>query len=136
MSNDELFEELRAIGLDPRRYAIAGSGPLGVRGIRQINDVDLLCDDGLFAELERTYGRHEGAVSISSTIEAFGSSSFPRDPDVPTVAEQIASAEMIDGLPFVSLDAVLAVKRSKRRPKDLEDIEALRAWLEQRSAAP
>jgi hypothetical protein len=125
VDNKALFESVRALGLERGRYAITGSGPLGIRGIRVINDVDLVVDDELFEELAALHPSAGGRVEVSSTIEAFRESAFPPEPGVPTVAEQIASAETIDGLSFVTLGTVLAIKRSKGREKDRADIATI-----------
>lgn len=49
--------------------------------------------------------------------------------DAPSIAERIAAAEMIDGLPFESLEHVLYYKRKMARDKDLKDVLAIEAWL-------
>jgi hypothetical protein len=41
----------------------------------------------------------------------------------------IAGAEWIDGLPFASLEAVLAWKRAYGRPKDLEHVRLIEGYL-------
>ena len=46
-----LFNELRALNLPGDQYAIFGSGPLGVRGLRDITDVDIIVTPELFAKL-------------------------------------------------------------------------------------
>jgi hypothetical protein len=135
MANDALFDELRALRFDPCRYAITGSGALGIRGLREINDIDLMVDDALFDELAHLYHRNGECVIISDTIEVFRNSSFPEEPGLPSAREQIATAEIIVGLPFVAVETVIAIKTRKGRDKDLVDIDLLRAWTEQQSLA-
>ena len=70
---------------------------------------------------------------ISQDIEILGEGSFygSRGTAQPSVAEQIAQADIIDGLPFVSLRHVLYFKREMKRPKDEQDIAALERLLDQ-----
>ena len=65
----------------------------------------------------------------------FRNSSFPEEPGLPSAREQIATAEIIVGLPFVAVETVIAIKTRKGRDKDLVDIDLLRAWTEQQSLA-
>ena len=58
-ANDAKFAEVRALKLPLDQYAITSSGPLGIRGVRQIGDIDLVLSDGLWSELA---GRQAGAI--------------------------------------------------------------------------
>ena len=72
-------------------------------------------------------------IRISQDVEALSEGSFPEPAEAgqPSVAEQIAQADIIDGLPFVSLRDVLYSKRLMRREKDEPDIAALERLLGQ-----
>jgi hypothetical protein len=72
-------------------------------------------------------------IRISRDIEVLAEGSFygSRETAQPSVAEQIAQADIIDGLPFVSLHHVLYFKREMKRPKDERDIAALERLLDQ-----
>lgn len=135
--NSEKFAALRALDLPVGDYAIAGSGPLGIRNLRAIGDIDLIVTSALWDKLAAKYGvKDENGVKkivlSNGLIEAFGESSFytkPKDPQAPSMAERIAKAEMIEGLPFVSLESVLYFKRKMARDKDLNDIALIEAHL-------
>lgn len=45
------------------------------------------------------------------------------------MAERIAEAEIIEGLPFDSLENVLLYKRKQNRDKDLHDIQLIESHL-------
>ncbi len=45
------------------------------------------------------------------------------------VSDIIAKAEIIDGLPFVTLDTVVKWKKLKGREKDIRDIELIEEFL-------
>lgn len=135
-ANDAKFQLVRELGLPTGRYAITASGPMGVREIREIGDIDLVVDDDLWNELGSAYPiiQEHGVtkIRISQDIEVLSEGSFgPREAGQPSVAEQIAQADSIDGLPFVSLRHVLYFKRKMKREKDERDIAALERFLGQ-----
>jgi hypothetical protein len=135
--NDAKFQLVRDLNLPAGQYAITSSGPVGVREIREIGDIDLVVDDDLWNELASAYPiiQEQGItkIRISQDIEVLAETSFcaPREPGQPSVAEQIAQADIIDGLPFVSLRHVLYFKREMKREKDEQDIAALERLLDQ-----
>jgi hypothetical protein len=125
---EELFDQVRGLGLPAGDYAIFGSGPLVVRGIVEAtNDLDIICR-GEAWELVREAGEIssfdddnecvnllEGRVTFGITWK-YGSFDL---------GELIDSAEIIDGLPFVRLDHVIAYKQAADRPKDREHLARL-----------
>lgn len=137
-ANDAKFQLVRDLNLPVGQYAITSSGPIGVREIREIGDVDLVVDDDLWNELASAYPviQEQGVtrIRISQDIEVLREDSFcaPGETDQPSVTEQIAQADIIDGLPFVSLRHVLHFKRKMGRKKDERDIAALERLLDQR----
>jgi hypothetical protein len=46
---------VRDLDLPVGQYAITSSGPIGVREIREIGDIDLVVDDDLWNELASAY---------------------------------------------------------------------------------
>lgn len=136
-ANDFKFQLVRDLNLPAGQYAITSSGPLGVREIREIGDIDLVVDGDLWSKLASTYPivQEQGVtkIRISPHIEVLGEDSFcdPRETGQPSAAEQIEQADIIDGLPFVSLGHVLYFKRQMGREKDGRDIAALERLLDQ-----
>ncbi len=136
--NDAKFQLVRDLNLPLGRYAITSSGPLGVREIREIGDIDLIVDNDLWDELADAYPATEKhgvtVIRISPDIEVIGlgSSDEPGEAGQPSVAEQIAQADIIGGLPFVNLRHVLYFKRQMNREKDQPDIAALERLLDRR----
>ena len=134
--NDAKFQLVRDLDLPVGQYAITSSGPLGVREIREIGDIDLIVDDDLWNELAAAYPatQKDGVtvIRLSPDIEVIGTGLFgePEEPGQPSVAEQIAQADIIDGLPFVSLRHVLYFKRQMNREKDQRDIAVLERLLD------
>jgi hypothetical protein len=54
-ANDTKFQLIRDLDLPVGQYAITSSGPIGVREIREIGDIDLVVDDDLWNELATAY---------------------------------------------------------------------------------
>lgn len=139
--NQLRFEAIKKLNLPLGQYAITGSGALGIRNLREINDIDLIVTLELWKSLAATYGvtdtnSVEKITFPKEAIEAFREGSFyaaPKDEDAPTVAERIAKAEVIDGLPFESLEHVLYYKQKMGREKDLKDVQAIEEWLKSSS---
>jgi len=128
--NQKLFDAVRECDLPIGQYLITGSGPMGIRGLRKINDIDLLVSDKLWGKLAKQYGITEknGIKKIViGEIEAFGSESFPEEAGI-SVAKRLADAEIIEGLPFESLEHAIMFKQMQGRDKDLRDIDLLTSY--------
>ncbi len=136
MNNQEKFAILKGLNLPTNEYAITASGPLGIRNLREINDVDIIVTPKLWDSLASKYGVTDtGSVKkiiLNEMIETFCEDSFytdQKDPNAPTVAERISQREIIAELPFDSLENVLHYKRKLRRAKDLSDIFLIERFL-------
>ena len=138
--NSAKFEALKKHNLPADQYAITGSGPLGIRNLREIGDIDIIVTQKLWDELAEKYGvtvtdAVNKIVFAGDNIEAFRN--YHQGPlnaeqkfhDAPSIAERIAAAEIIDGLPFESLKHFLYYKRKMARDKDLKDVLAIETWL-------
>ena len=128
--NHKKFAALKAFNLPIGEYMITGSGALGIRNLREIGDIDIVVSPSLWEILAEKYGitqenGHKKIVFPGDLIEAFGEDSFYADQgstDIPKLADRIALADIIDGLPFECLEHVLYYKRKMGREKDLKDI--------------
>ena len=109
--------------LPPGTYAVFGSGPLAAHGlIDDIGDLDVIVR---YVAWDRVRGigtivmhGNDQVVELDNGL-TFGRSWAYGDVDIDQLIED---AEIIDGLPFVRLDAVLAYKRIAGRPKDVKHI--------------
>jgi len=133
--NLQLFEKFKKLNLPIGHYAITSSGPMGIRDIREISDIDIICDQKLWEELSTKYkATTENKVSkmhITDNVEALYEGSFFYNfcTDAPSVEKQIAQCEMIDGLPFVDLKYILFFKKKLGRDKDKEDVKLINDYL-------
>lgn len=133
--NRPKFAAIKSLNLPIGQYAITGSGTLGIRNLRPINDIDIIVTKDLWNLLEKNYGitdeQHiKKIVFPGGIVEAFSEDSFyttPKEPNAPTINDRIANAEIIDELPFEALDHVLYYKRKMGRTKDIQDIAMIEA---------
>lgn len=135
-NNEQKFLDLKALNLPLGQYAITGSGPMGIRNLREIGDIDIIVSLKLWNTLSEKHGVIDtGTVKkialLGEEVEALGPNSFytlPISADDPTFSDRITNAEIIDGLPFESLEHVIYYKRKMGREKDLHDIQIIQAW--------
>ncbi len=138
-TNQKKFLAIKKLELPIGQYAITGSGPMGIRKLREIGDIDIIVNSELWGILSEKYGvvEENGVIKIvfsEDNIEALGKNSFcklQKDPNLPSVADRIQQAEIIEGLPFESLDHVVYFKRKMGRDKDLKDIQTIEAYRSQ-----
>ena len=128
MSASDLFDRLRALDLPLGDYAVFGSGPLAIRSIiDDPTDLDVLCRDRAW-ELVASRGTptqlEDGTeiVVLHGGLLTFGRSWAIGDVDVDSL---IDTAEVIDGLPFVRIEHVVAYKRERLTPRDREHLELI-----------
>ena len=127
----ELLDMVRSLELPVGDYAIFGSGPLIVRGIIEAtNDLDIIARGETWDRVRRvgeisTFDDDNECVSLFDGQITFGVTwkygSFDLD-------ELIDTAELIDELPFVRMEHVIAYKEAADRPKDRQHIAVLRRW--------
>lgn len=136
MINRQKLDAFKALELPLGQYVITGSGPLGIRNIREIGDIDLIVTDKLWDDLSIKYGvtLKEGKQSIvirEGQVEAYRRWTYRNSTEPgPTVEEMIAGADLIEGLPFMSLKHTIFCKRDLGREKDFKDIALIEEWLE------
>lgn len=120
--NDKLFNELRALNLPSDQYVVFGSGPMGIRGMREIHDVDIFVTEKLWQALLKNNNSENGkSLRLTANIEAIREW-FPGEWKV---EELIAGADIIDGIRFAKLEMVYAWKVQRKAPKDEKDLELL-----------
>ena len=140
-SNEEKFSALKKFHLPIDQYAITGSGPLGIRNLKKIGDIDLIVTPKLWAALAEKYGVTEAngmkkIVFPGGGIEAFSedSAAASAEDQMPTMARRIQEAEIIDELPFDLMENVLRYKRQMAREKDLKDILLIEQWIRKKTS--
>jgi hypothetical protein len=114
-------------------FAIFGSGPLLAHGLRRsVGDLDIVVSDAAWDRVAG-YGLPAAGSVNGAPMSAFwgGLIQFSAGwiSDDWDVSGLIARADVIGGLPFATLADVLRYKEILDRPKDREDIRAIREHL-------
>lgn len=135
MSFKDLLRQLDTLNLPIGHYAIFGSGPMAVRGLRESHDIDLLVSKALFEEFSQKPGWTAKTADckaekiVNGDIEMINEWK-PGNWDTETL---IREAELIDGVPYVRLEEVMKWKAIYGRQKDLDDIALLEEYLKKTS---
>lgn len=130
MTNQEMFRKVKELDLPIGKYALFGSAPLGIRNLKDCHDVDIIVTEDLWNQY-KTRGWEVRSMPHGSEFLCNGDLELWKDwkPGEWNIAELIDTAEVIDGLPFVTLDRVLKWKELSGREKDLRDIELIREYM-------
>ena len=124
----ELLRKLKRFNLPESKFAIFGSGPLGVRGLRQIRDLDVIVTNDLWAELSAKFPVEDLGTHKRITL---GNIEVLSKPVLDFSAEDlIAEADVIKGTRFVTLERTLEWKKKMGRKKDIEDVNLIEKYLE------
>lgn len=123
------LEELLELNLPTDDFAIFGSGPLVIRGMRENNDIDVVARESAWQKLAEQY-----PDNIKSDREvAIGHLSIFRNwlPWFSDIDQLIDSADIIDGIRYVKLENVKKWKEVCSRAKDLEDVKQINKYLDE-----
>ena len=131
MSNGDLFQKVKELKLPIGKYALFGSAPLGIRGLKECRDADIVVTADLWNEYKEKGWEEKTSVGGSCCLRK-GEVELWKDwgPGRWEIEKLIEEAEIIDGLPFVRLVTVVAWKKQYGREKDLEDIEMIEKFLQ------
>lgn len=130
--NKDLFEKFRELNLPIGKYAIFGSGPMGIRGLKECNDIDAIVLSDIFEEYKnKPEWKFEENKGWGNGLLEYMNIELLRNwgPGTWNVQEIINEADIIDGLAFVKLDKVLEWKKIMNREKDKKDIEIIEGYL-------
>lgn len=128
MNFDILLKELNKLELPIGEYAITSSGPLGIRGIRESNDLDVIVTKTQWKKLVTKYPVHNQSKIAIGNIDLSYEGSYGTNKIGPSIEDQISSAEIIKGYPFVKLETIKFFKTKSNRKKDKLDLELIRKF--------
>jgi hypothetical protein len=132
-----IFERIKMLNFPFGKYVVVG-GAMEAHGIRTANDIDIVVTQDLFNELEKeswdeikTYP--EQSYGIKKILKKEGLdiiSHYSYNEDYYKPAEELmASADIIEGIPFVSLHELLQWKKAAKREKDIQDVLLIEKYL-------
>ena len=130
----KLLKDVQNLSLPKGEYALFGSTPIIVRGLREAsNDIDVLVTQRVWNEysvlpewhVRELESGEEYLEWLGHNIELYKSWG-PGEWDIDKILD---SAEEIDGVYCVTLDTVLEWKVRLGRPKDVRDIQLIKHYL-------
>ncbi len=132
----DVIAEVKKLDLPLGQYVVVGSGIMPQLGLREANDVDIAVTPDLHTKLrtsgewdeEERYGKIFLKKETVDIIPRLDWESYST-----TTEEAIASAIIIDGVPFMNLTELLKFKRALGRAKDLPDIALIEEYLARRA---
>lgn len=132
MTGQEIVRRVQELDLPAGAYIVFGSGPLAATGIRESEDIDLLVTEELDAfllgqgwrRIEKADDDRQLAFGVFDTHTNWRIGTYD-----PNLADLLARAFFIDGVPFGSLEDTRAWKAALGRPKDLKDIARIDIFL-------
>jgi hypothetical protein len=127
----DVQELVAGLGLPVGDFALHGSAPMLAHGlIDEVNDVDIVARGRAWKRATElapmAAGRQDDVVRPVPGVEIFDG--WLGD-DADTLVDQSA---IVNGLPCVTLQAVLSFKRRLQRPKDAEHIRLIERYLAER----
>lgn len=134
MKADEIIQKVKELNLEPGSYIVFGSCPMALAGIRESSDIDFLATAEVrerfkkegWQEVDKGPNDKPLAKGDYEIHDQWNFSSYQ-----PTLEQLLATATVVEGVPFASLEEVRKWKQSSGRPKDLKDIELIDAYLSQ-----
>lgn len=132
----DIFNQIKKLNFPSGQYIVAGSGILAAKGIRETKDLDMVVTPELFEKC-----RSEGWEVLPWTKEDIPGKDWLRKGDVEvyiqisrktggiSAKELLKDAEIIEDIPFISLENLIDFKQEYGRPKDFEDIEIIKNYL-------
>lgn len=132
---DILLEMLDSLSLPNSKgsYAIFGSGPMAVRGLKEAHDLDVVVSAAVWNSLIKKGHQVSSAPSGSQRILITDSSGneieLMKDWIGVPAEEILKSSEKIKGHWYGSLELVLKWKKLMGRPKDFDDIRIIKKYI-------
>jgi hypothetical protein len=129
MTLEQIQTKVHSLKLPPSDYVLFGSLPLLAHGlIDSVNDIDILAK-GKAWEYAQTLAKAELAPMGEWRVKLEDTEIYNTWLGM-NVDAIIASAKVIEGLPYADLRDVLEFKQKLNRPKDVEHIKRNQAYLQ------
>jgi hypothetical protein len=131
-----IFEEIEKLNLPRGQYIVVGSGIMVAKGIRETEDLDIVVTPELFEKCKaegwevRPWTKQgipgkewlkKGAVDIYVQLS--------RKTGGISAKKLLQNAEVINGVPFITLESLMDFKSEYGRPQDFKDIETIKNYL-------
>jgi hypothetical protein len=130
----DIFSRVKKFNLPFGKYAVFGSALLDAWGLRHANDLDIIATPELYEQL-KAQGWQEKLGNGFTFLEKDDANvttvqDKPTDGNYfPDRLQLIKEATVINEIPFVKVEGVIACKTAYNRPKDHHDIKLLNDYL-------
>ncbi len=128
MSIQTLIASVKEQSFPISEYAVFGSALLGLYGLREVPNIDLIVTNKLWGKLIQEYTPNEEGFIRFSGVKISNWWFAVTRKDIPTM---IKEAEIREGIPFVRIEEVRYYKEKLNREKDKRDIELIDQYLAQ-----
>lgn len=131
-----IFEEIAKLNFPPDQYIVVGSGIMAAKGIREAQDLDIIVTPELFEKCKEerwevypwTKEGIPGKEWLKKGVVELYSQLSLKSGGV-SAKELLNNAEIINGVPFITLEQHMEFKAEFGRPQDLADIEVIKDYL-------
>lgn len=127
-----IIQKIKELNFPDGQYVVVGSGVLDVLGIRTSGDIDIAVTKDLFNKLRESGEWREEEKYGKIFLKKEGFDIIPQlnwENYNTTTEEAIASALVIEDIPFMNLDELIKFKTALGREKDIRDIELIKEYL-------
>ncbi|MBU3934754.1 hypothetical protein KKC00_02225 [Patescibacteria group bacterium] len=130
MKKEEINSIVKGLNLPTGKYALFGSVPMAMRGIRECHDIDIILSDDLWQqyfndETWRKEKKPSGKVCLVKDKIELMNYWFPGEWDIDRL---IKEAEIINEAVCVRLEEVVKWKKIFNREKDRKDIKLIKQY--------
>lgn len=116
-------ERILELNLPNDSYVVVGSGILNALGIRESDDIDLVVTEQVYREIEARgwkRGLWGKEVVFQNDVFDIGNDWYGK-----TAEELLQHAQVIDEVPYLSLDDIYSWKKQRAQEKDIRDIQLI-----------
>ncbi|MBA7632319.1 hypothetical protein ES703_39863 [subsurface metagenome] len=113
--------KLKKLNLPVDEYAVFGSGPLAIHGIRNSEDIDIIVKTKLWDKLVKKYPQENKKLIKIGNLEVYKN----WRPWFNDINKLIDNADIFNGIRFVKLKYVLVWKKAYNREKDKKDVQLI-----------
>lgn len=128
----KLLEQLKEAGLPAGKWAVFGSGPMAVRGLKDPHDLDIIVTEDVYGKFKSKPNWDEKQATFDNYLESKESGVelwHNWRPGEWDIKELIQNSEIINGIRYVSLENVLKWKKLMGRKKDIKDIKTIEKFI-------
>ncbi len=130
MSN--IISDVKKLNLPIGEYLVVGGSALAARNIRQYDDIDLIVTNKLYEKLKKDGWEEKEKVINHFHLYKYNAEvakNFSHIEGCKLITENvIKNADIIEGVPFMSLDDLIELKQAMGRDKDIKDIELIHEY--------